>query len=247
MNTAENMSGQEPSKKERDETSPTVEYILGGKADIKLLSESRGSKWVEDVHYMGRVCSYEISVPNVTRPDEMLTTELSVWFLDDGYPAVSPSGKKRPEMQIDIFTGQGPMQGQMKLSGQREILDRVYAEIRRQTDNSSYLEGLRSALNTKNFALLRATVNGIQRFIHGTNSKRQLGRLDDEDVHKLLETGRGMITVGIGTQGQRIFIKDGQLYMPTGDAKSEEQAKEFRLNFQRLFNLPDIQDLRVTF
>ena len=95
MNTAENMSGQEPSKEERGETSPTIESILGGRADINVLSESRRSKWVEDVHYMGRVCSYEISVPDLTRPGEMLTTELSVWFPDDGYPAFSLSGKKK--------------------------------------------------------------------------------------------------------------------------------------------------------
>lgn len=108
-----------------------------------------------------------------------------------------------------------------------------------------YLTQLREALNSKDEKLLREVVNGIQIYVNGTYKWRM--PLDDNDLHKLLETWDATIPVGIGTQGQRIRIKDGQLYLHADDAKSEKEAREFRLNFQRLFNLPDLQDLRTRF
>jgi hypothetical protein len=113
-----------------------------------------------------------------------------------------------------------------------------------------YLTKLREALDSKNKDLLRAVVDGIQINVHGTD-KTHFSPLDDEDLDTLLGTGYAMINVGSGTRGQRIMIKDSELYMPPPtDPDLVEYVRENRMNFKRLFNLPDLpdnQELRVRF
>ena len=113
-----------------------------------------------------------------------------------------------------------------------------------------FLAQLRQALNSKSAELLRAVVDGIQIGIHGTD-ETHFSPLSDDDLRVLLETGRAMINVGSGTRGQRIYVKDGELYMPPGNPGIAEYIKEQRMNFKRLFDLPldlpDSEDLRVKF
>jgi hypothetical protein len=115
-----------------------------------------------------------------------------------------------------------------------------------------YLAQLRKALDSRDEKLLRAVIDGIQISVHGTD-KTHFSPLSDEDIRTLIETGEAMINVGTGTHGQRIMIRNGELYMPMPDpaiprpAIIGEQVRENRMNFQRLFNLPDTSDLRVEF
>lgn len=110
-----------------------------------------------------------------------------------------------------------------------------------------YLSQLREAFDAKDKNLLRTVVDSIQTSVHGM-SKTPFSTLPDRNLLMLLETGEGMINVGTGTAGQRIYIKNRELYMPAVDAQSERYARQYRINFRYLFDIPDNEeDLRVRF
>ena len=109
-----------------------------------------------------------------------------------------------------------------------------------------YLTQLRTALDSKDEGLLRAVINGIQIYVHGTD-RTHFSPLSDEDIRTIIKTGEAMINVGTGTHGERIMIKNGELYMPAPNPDIEEHVREKRMNFQHLFNLHDMADLRVKF
>lgn len=111
---------------------------------------------------------------------------------------------------------------------------------------SLYLSYLKNALDLKNRELLRAVVNGIQTYVHGID-KTHYSPLSENDIDALLETGSGVITVGTGTHGECIYIKDGELYM-AGSPQVDPFIRDKKENFRRLFNLsPGTKDLRVRF
>ena len=110
-----------------------------------------------------------------------------------------------------------------------------------------YLAQLRRAFDSKDIGLLRAVVNGIQVYVHGTD-KTPCSMLSEEDLRKLMETGAGMIYVGTGSHGQRIVIKNGEMYMPSSsNATIEKLTIVNKMNFRHLFNLSDTEDLLVRF
>ena len=118
---------------------------------------------------------------------------------------------------------------------------------------NEYLAQLRKALNSKDAVLLREVVDGIQRNVHGTTDNTPYSPLSDSDISILLETGTAMINVGSGTHGQCMFFKNVELHMPPcgTTVEKEKYVKEQRMNFKLLFDLPpdlpDTQDLRVSF
>ena len=131
MGKAENTLGSEfGGEKPRAETPSTVETILQGGAGIKFLSDHLETREVGFKPFQGRVYSYEIDVPHLTNPGERWVTELGVWFPASHYPLFDERLDKKPEMQIDILTGQG----HMPLTKNPVTLRKVYEEIRRQTD-----------------------------------------------------------------------------------------------------------------
>lgn len=112
------------------ETSPTIAAILQGGATIKYLSNHLETREVGSRLFQGRVYSYELKVPHPTKPGEKWLTELGVWFPAAYYPKFDERLDRKPEMQIDILTGQGHMQ----LTKDPVTLRKVYEEIRRQID-----------------------------------------------------------------------------------------------------------------
>jgi len=109
-----------------------IENILQGKAKITFSSKSSETRTVNFREYAGTVYSYWLEVPSLAKPGETWVTELSVWFPAARYPLFDEKLNRKPEMQIDILTGQG----QMPLSSSQDTLKRVYEEIRRQTDKN---------------------------------------------------------------------------------------------------------------
>ncbi len=110
----------------------TLDIILGGQGKITYLSSHMESREVGFTKYQGTVYSYELVVPHPTKIGETWTTELGVWFPAAFYPKLNERLDRKPEMQIDILTGQG----HMPLTADSQKLIKVYEEIRRQADKS---------------------------------------------------------------------------------------------------------------
>lgn len=108
----------------------TIETILQSGAKIQFLSQHTETREVGFRSYQGTVYSYELKVPLLTKPGEEWTTELGVWFPAAYYPKFNEKLDRKPEMQIDILTGQG----HMALTKNPETMRKIYEEIRRQTD-----------------------------------------------------------------------------------------------------------------
>ncbi|KKU67666.1 MAG: hypothetical protein UX89_C0013G0002 [Parcubacteria group bacterium GW2011_GWA2_47_16] len=132
MDNIEHKSGSEFSAAaSRVERPSTIETILGGGAKIKFLSESMEERdIIGKGKFKGNTYSYELEVPHLTRPGEKWVTELAVWFPAAHYPLFDERAERKPEMQIDILTGQG----NMTLTKNPETMRKIYEEIRRQTD-----------------------------------------------------------------------------------------------------------------
>jgi len=105
---------------------------------------------------------------------------------------------------------------------------------------------LRHAVDTQDIAELRYAVNEIQKGVDGKSEGRTLVTPPtDGELKEIMETGSGMIVVGTGTLGQRIYLKDNELSM---FEPSDGGGETYRANFRRLFNLPeDEEDLRAKF
>ncbi len=114
------------------ETGPlsTVGAILTGKSQIKYLSSHMETREVQFREYPGNVHSYELIVPHLTKAGEKWITEIGVWFPAAHVPEFNERVDRKPEMQIDILTGQG----HMALTKNPETMRNIYEEIRRQTD-----------------------------------------------------------------------------------------------------------------
>ena len=132
MDNLERAKNENPSRLEQieyDGKRPTViENILNGQAKIEFLSESMETRG----RYQGTTYCYGLTVPHLTKPNEKWVTTLSVWFPAAFYPLFDERMNRKPEMQIDILTGQG----EMALSRNPETLRKVYDEMRRQADHA---------------------------------------------------------------------------------------------------------------
>ena len=98
-----------------------------------------------------------------------------------------------------------------------------------------FLVLLRQALDEKNIELLRSVLEGIQRAVEGTGLHASL--MPEYALKELIQTGKGMISVGSGTNGQRIFIENGKLWMPTGFEPSKSLGRDYHNNFKSIFHL----------
>src|SRR3989344_3203805 len=108
------------------------------------------------------------------------------------------------------------------------------------------LTQLREAFDKKDIKLLRTMIDYIQEQIQkGDNMK--CPPMTDRELENLLATGEGDLYVGTGTSGQRIFIKNGELWMPFTEGRDAELGKHYHLNFEYLFNIPKGEKLRVKF
>lgn len=119
-------------------------------------------------------------------------------------------------------------------------------DSQRETEHSSnpYLGTLRQGIKNKDMATLRMITDAIQRQIHRL-PKVTIAPMRDYDLQELIDKGTGMIIVGSGTIGERIFIENGELFMP--EEKDQPGSKQFYDNFRYVFDLGDDQKLRVKF
>lgn len=106
---------------------------------------------------------------------------------------------------------------------------------------------LRSAFNDQDIKKLRLVVDNIQDVVSAGGMKCAF--LSDIELEELLDTGRGMIAVGTGSLGQRIYIENGEIRMPIPDNDPYAgDTLKYHLNFKRLFDLPfDDSDPRKNF
>jgi len=109
------------------------------------------------------------------------------------------------------------------------------------------LNFMRRAIDTRDKEKLRTTVDAIQKLVHG-RSKTFISPMNEVELERLLETGKGEICVGTGTSGQRIYIEDGEIFMPLGDERSQRYGKDYHNNFKNTFDLDlNSLELRVRF
>ncbi len=68
--------------------------------------------------------------------------------------------------------------------------------------------------------------------------------MTESDLDELLAKGEGMILIGTGTAGQRVFINAnrGELHM-----SDDKYGQGYRNRFRSLFNLPMDGEARVSF
>ena len=108
------------------------------------------------------------------------------------------------------------------------------------------LRQLRDAFDKKDKQQLREMLDYIQNMVQrGDNMK--CSPMTDKDLERLLETGEGELYVGTGTSGQRIFIKNDELWMPFTEDRDAEIGKRYHLNFEYLFDVPQVKELKVKF
>ncbi len=102
---------------------------------------------------------------------------------------------------------------------------------------------LRNALNNKDRDQLRMVVDGIKRIVDDRDDSLSIPMTDSE-LDELLLTGEGVILVGTGTAGSRIFINSdrGDLHM-----SDDKYGEKYRNKFRRLFDLPSEGEARVSF
>lgn len=98
-----------------------------------------------------------------------------------------------------------------------------------------FLTLLRQALDSKNVELLGTALIGIQRAVEGTGLHASI--MPEYALKELIQSGKGMISVGSGTNGQRIFIENGKLWMPIGFEPSKSLGKNYHDNFRTIFHL----------
>jgi hypothetical protein len=115
----------------------------------------------------------------------------------------------------------------------------------KETKRSSnlYLRTLRRGIENRDIETLTMIIDAIQRQVH--RSKSATSPMSNDALRKLIDTGEGEIYVGTGTLGERIYIRNGELFMP----QQSDQAYSQRLynNFRYVFELADNQELRVKF
>lgn len=117
---------------------------------------------------------------------------------------------------------------------------------KQEKENSVFLTLLRQALDNKNMHALGAVLMGIQRAVESGGSLHA-SPMSEYELQQLLQTGKGVIYVGSGTNGQRIFIESGELIMPTGYEVSEKLGRKYQNGFRRIFNLSQDEEMIVSF
>lgn len=107
---------------------------------------------------------------------------------------------------------------------------------------------LRRAFENQDITPLGIIVGNIQRLTEkwGTLHCPPMG---DVDLQQLLKTGRGMIEVGSGTSGQRIFFnaEEGEIFMNDSSERDNELGKKYHTGFRDLFGIREGEELRVRF
>lgn len=130
MSQEQNMNFSEQLKESPEKPTSTIDYILSGRAKITFSGKSAGPRTIGFREFEGDNYSYLCDVPSLSEPGKTWQTELCVWFPAAYYPEFDERLNKKPGMQIYILTGQGDM----LLTKKPEIIEKVYREIRKQTD-----------------------------------------------------------------------------------------------------------------
>lgn len=110
---------------------------------------------------------------------------------------------------------------------------------------SIVLDLLRDSLETKDLTSLRTQIDFIQRMVQAGGL--QCTPMTDQELSELAETGEGVIYVGTGTSGQRIYIQNGELFMNRNSQKDADLGSKYHNNFCSLFGLPFDGELRVSY
>ncbi|OGY99694.1 MAG: hypothetical protein A3B13_01420 [Candidatus Liptonbacteria bacterium RIFCSPLOWO2_01_FULL_45_15] len=148
------------------------------------------------------------------------------------------AGKKATEGQgefVGMFVNHLPKSLKSRIILSKSIMKEVPESGKQEREEIVFLVLLRQALDEKNIELLRSVLEGIQRAVEGTGLHASL--MPEYALKELIQTGKGMISVGSGTNGQRIFIENGKLWMPTGFETSEAHGRKYHNNFRAIFHL----------
>lgn len=116
------------------EMSPTIREILEGRSKIEYASDDPiHTKQISGREWTGHSYTYKLTVAHLTEKGQKRETFLTVWF-----PAEygKREYEKLPPMQIDIEA----FGAVMPISGNQDIVGKVYAEIARQMDNARQIK-----------------------------------------------------------------------------------------------------------
>ena len=113
-------------------------------------------------------------------------------------------------------------------------------------------EGGKELLNQLSLALQSKDINALctamNRLQNAVDEKKMCSPMSDEEIRTLLSTGEATLYVGTGSLSSRIFITKEGFSMPVSDSDLRHgYGKRCQDNFRRLFNIPEGQDLSVTF
>jgi hypothetical protein len=112
-----------------------------------------------------------------------------------------------------------------------------------------YLSLLSKALLSNDIDSLRVVLNSLQDAI---DDKKMCSYMSDNDLKELIENEEGEATmyVGSGSAGDRIYIdkRRRKMYMPVSDMdKKDGIGKKRQDKFRKIFNIPENQELSVSF
>lgn len=110
----------------KQETSPTIQNILDGKAKITYLGDGLEEKVIEEEKYACTYYKYKLEVPSPKADGGIWETTITTWHPQ--HYAQKPY-KKFPDVQITIESGGKDI----LLSNNRATINKVYDEIYRQT------------------------------------------------------------------------------------------------------------------
>jgi len=108
------------------EGSPTIKNILEGNSKIAFYADSFEVRNILGKEYSGHAYTYEMTVPHPIQEGQVWTTWITVWHPSTIYK--NDPNIYIPEMQMTITTGQG----EMSLSNNKKIVEKVLEEIHRQ-------------------------------------------------------------------------------------------------------------------
>ena len=138
--------------------------------------------------------------------------------------------------------------------GEAGEIDFSKIDFANEANKHPLLQILRAAIDSKNREAIRQATNFIQVAIQGVLGEKSVAQsspLTDHDIEQLIKTGEACIYIGTGTQGERIYIKDDEIYMPLPVDRTSApalQSSKYWSKFRTKFNLAaDEENLRLKF
>ncbi len=108
---------------------------------------------------------------------------------------------------------------------------------KQEQEDIAFLTLLRQALDEKNVDLLGSVLKGIQRAVEGAGLHASPMR--EWEIKELIRTGKGTIPIASGSLGERIYIENGKLTMPTG-YEVRDYSRSYHNNFRSIFHLDQL-------